>query len=215
VVASAILGAITWLVLLLLFGIVVGLIKFGVRSMSFAIAFSVYELTTTLRNLALIGGLVAAATVSLGLLWRQGVKMAALIAIYVSLLIILAGFALRDWYQNHQLSLAIGYQFSQFCSAIEEGKHKAAYRHMSPEYRQANSLDQFKADKNLQDGLYYNIEAWGCELSPGHRVEVSVSSAVLYSERYPFMELYGGPAYELVKVDWAWWFTGKSIWYTD
>lgn len=215
VVAAAVLGAIIWIVLLFFFRVAVGLIKHGVQSLSFAIVFSLYELTTTVRDLALIGGFIAAVVASLGLLWRQGARKTALVATYVPLLIILVGFALWAWYQNHQDSFAIEYQFSRFCSAIDEGKHGTAYLYMSPKYRQTHSLDQFKADKNLQDSLYYNIEAWGCELSPDHHVEVSANNAVLYSERYSFMELYGGPVYELVKVNGAWWLTGESTWYTD
>lgn len=200
---------------MLLFGIAVGLIKHGARSIAFAVWFSIYELTITLRNLTLAGGLVCAIIASLGLLWKQGIRKAILATVYAPLLVTLASVILLVWHQNHQDSSAIERRFSEFCPAISEGGYSTAYSYMSPEYRQTHSPGQFSTDEDPRYDLYSNINAMGCELSPHHHVQISGDNAVLYPNRCAFMEVYGGPAYELVKVNGIWWFTGKSTWYSD
>lgn len=214
-IAVAVLGAIAWVVLVFLYGVVVGLIKHGLSSMLFVIWLSAHELTSMGKNLSLAGGLVGAVITSLRFLWKQSIRRTVLIAIYSPLCAVLAVSVSWAWYQNHLDTSAIKHRFSRFCSAIYKSQYDTAYSCMSPEYQRTHLLDEFKIDKNLEYGLYYNIEAWGCDLSPGHRVEISGNNAVLYALNYSFMELYGGPTYELVKVKEVWWFTGESTWYTD
>jgi hypothetical protein len=77
---------------------------------------------------------------------------------------------------------------------------------MSSTYHQAHSFEEFK-----DDYWFYTDDLY--TLHPKHFIVFSGDTATLCPKSFDV--LYAGPAYELVKVDGEWYFTGKSNFYLD
>ena len=166
---------------------------------------------------AMYGGLGGATVASLRFLWGNGVfAKGFLVAFYVLLwaVVILISCLLRC--QNKQNQMAIEARFSQLCLAIWQYDYEKAYTFMSPEYRQAHTIDEFKRDEEFfLSHLDSYSDEHGCSLLSTSGIWVRGSAATLTPNSNDPLELYSGPVFELYRVDGEWYFTGETSWALD
>ena len=99
-------------------------------------------------------------------------------------------------------------QYIAFHSALSEKSFGEAYRFMTPQYRQTNSLDEF------QNQFASSGQKW-LSLEPGCYISIDGVRAELYPRKSNWLELWCGPLYNLEKINEAWYFTGDYDWYYD
>jgi 4-amino-4-deoxy-L-arabinose transferase-like glycosyltransferase len=165
--------------------------------------------------LALPGALIGAIVAFLHFLWIRSTDRRALVIIYSLLGVIVLVFGSLSYYQNRQNEAAIEARYLRFCPAVYNHWYKEAYTYMTPEYRRTHTLNEFVLDEELKSGLYNDIDLWGCSLDPKYSIDVSGNQAIVWPGHNAFMEWYGGPSYELERIDGEWYFTGESEWYVD
>jgi hypothetical protein len=106
----------------------------------------------------------------------------------------------------------IAARYAQFQSAIADYKYEIAYQYMSPAYRLGHTIEQFKQERGYAADDSLGLTA----LHPNHCLRVNGEQAILYPRDCSgFLTFWTGYAYELVRVNGEWYFSGNYEWYTD
>lgn len=112
---------------------------------------------------------------------------------------------LLEWpYQADKRS--IDRVYINFRSALEKRNFGSAYEHMSPDYREANPISEFKAQ-------FRSLGTTPEPLEPGRWLDVSGRRASLFpgSDHWPM----SGLVYKFIKIGSHWYFTGETDRFLD
>lgn len=96
--------------------------------------------------------------------------------------------------------------YTDFHLALGRQDYETAYTHMSPNYRQVYSIEDFIDTDIVFTGTV--------PLHANHCLRVTSDKATLYPKDCGFWSFWGGYGYELVKVDQQW-YIDKYVWYID